>query len=292
MIPDIIQNKLNHYSKKLEFDHLYKQFINIYTSYSTIENDLLNDNLIAIELHHLYSSKSLYNYDNKKGYDDIYNNLKDNNYNIRFLNGSKIIVDEIIDIDEPICIHLNYDIPKKYDLPEDMKYFYHYMGKSGLKLDKLCNKKTCQDYNTILPINQFCIWNAEIITRQCGEILDNYICDNIIAKIDLNDWIVFYNDYDSVDNGAGELIINLNSESPLFGNILSYTSIDEGLLEFVAKSFTEFIQLLIDVPVKQYVSDELTYEWQCCNSVCDHLNQRCYCWSTKNPNFECLLFNY
>lgn len=269
---------------------IFSRFVKIYANENYVG---LKDSEIMTELERLKNDDP-YHPDKDIDWDSI---DEYNGYKVRYRDGTKIISETVHEeSDKKINIDINYQIPKRYDLPDDMKSFYRKMGKSGLKLTKLSTHngifKIHEHDNKLLPINEFHIWYVGLINK---EFLDNY-CDHddTTATIDLNDWIKIYSDGSSVDNGAGALIINLNPESPLYGNVLSYTSCDEGDLKFVAESFGELIQFLIDVPVYPYETDELANERQCSDSVCDHMNQWCStCWNDiDNPNIDKLVFDY
>ena len=73
-----------------------------------------------------------------------------------------------------------------------------------------------------------------------------YIADLTDNTINLNDWYIFIDDDNSVDNGQGSMIMNLNILSPDYQKIISYTSSDEGICSKIANSFTEFIKKSID----------------------------------------------
>lgn len=72
------------------------------------------------------------------------------------------------------------------------------------------------------------------------------------------DYYLIFSDYNSIDNGAGFLYINLNPKSTEYDHVYSYSSSDDGVSRLVATSFVGLIYALIFRGV--------------CSSTCDCLN--------------------
>lgn len=188
----------------------------------------------------------------------------------------------------------NFEISKNIDLPEDMKLFYQMYG-NGLELKKLNNKPNNDKYPIFYKLEKFEIFYISYLESNGSEFI-TYQNLHGIAHININDWFIILFDKNSVDNGAGTLIINLNKDSPFFGNILATSSGDDGTLNLVALSFTELIELLIKEPVHILINNDKDVN---CISLCDHLNQFCKnvtCWkNNKNKileEYDEKVFNY
>jgi len=163
-----------------------------------------------------------------------------------------------------------------YKLPQDMEEFYDHFP-NGLVLNKLTNK---DDKVEFLPLNKFSTIDLWMFSR-C-EIFEDYSETNP-AIINLNDWVEFLTDANSVDNGAGRCFINLNPDAYEYGWILSYSSNDDGTLNIVAKSFTEMIEFLIIYPLDLSNCPE-DDGYPICSSVADHMNRYCNCKNFRNTD--------
>lgn len=121
-------------------------------------------------------------------------------------------------------------------IPKDLKVFYKFnngfMLKNGTSFNLSRIMNVSEDITSVQPNKiKVCPFDE----------LDNTISDTQKIKfiiIHVHDW------YTILDEGNGELAINLNKNSDFYGNILSYSSY-KGALTYVAKSFSEFVKIML-----------------------------------------------
>lgn len=305
--------------QRIYLEKLYKKFIDIYCE--NIEEKKLDNKEIDNKLKKLRNKIDFYNInsmeDLENSMEELWNNisciLENNLYQVRIDNKviykhdkEKIIknhedyylrmgwkVEDIPYLTFNNEIDFNFAIPKKINIPNDMRLFYQIYG-DGLELNKLTDLNHLHkfDKNNFLKINEFYVVYLEYLESNAGDFILDQTFDGV-PHININDWFIIFNDDHSVDNGAGSLVMNLNQESPLYGNILCYSSNDEGTLKLVAETFTELIEWLVRVPIAFLETDDI----QCWNSICDHLNQWCldYCWKdieNETMGLTNQIFNY
>src|SRR3989304_3313323 len=110
---------------------LFTRFTQIYAPDLVIK-DMTNSE-IESELEKL-KTKSPYRPESRKDLDELdeLDEIESDGNKVRYRDGDKIISETANDkiVSQVVRVDINYQIPTKYDLPEDMKSFYRRMGKS------------------------------------------------------------------------------------------------------------------------------------------------------------------
>jgi hypothetical protein len=136
--------------------------------------------------------------------------------------------------------------PELYKFPDDLKLFHTLFRSSGV----------CVYFPPITRLTAF----NEYDDVEWEDLHGNpYYLNDVYIK----DWFVIFVDC-RVDDNYSCLYINLNSDSCDFGHVYSYYM---HRFKFVAKSFRETINILINR--------------QSCSSICDHLGKM-YCTCNEN----------
>ena len=183
----------------------------------------------------------------------------------------------------PIYDEMGYNLiysSPKLSIPKDLKIFYKINNGLVLKNNIYFRKPDKIRNATIIITNAY----PDNISNCPFDRTEVEIDNEPITFINVHayDWYGILFDVNSVDNCGGELIINLNEKSEFYGHIIAYSSSDEGVITYVAKSFSEFVRIMLQTRLeyingKRYLGSKKVDkdDYFCdhkCASIVDHFN--------------------
>ena len=172
------------------------------------------------------------------------------------------------DEDNPTRI---YSQQNAYQFPRDFISFYSIFQLSPFnrKHEPCDPKQPCDSFHgvckkhawTFLPLNELTGCEEMFHVPHVDEENPHYA-----KPIYYKDWVTIFRDVRSVDNAYGSLYTNLNPKAAEFGQIYAYSSNDDGTLSYIASSFREFIQLVLDKDhLCKSLCDQFNFEWCDCD---------------------------
>jgi len=243
-----------------ELEKLYHDFANKFGDNSKNKKNEITDKIINDKLEQLLNQDNI-------DYFDAY---------VTRIDG-KLLERDLIDYE--FGYNIIKDKPKKLELPEDLKIFYNNYNGLVLNLCFIYDGKNAG--NTYFYDISHITNGTKTITNahpENGDIFNTSNLDELEADIEIRayDWYNILFDVNSCDNGCGQLLVNLNPESELYGHILSYISTDEGNLHHVGDSFSDMIRNLLETFTG--LDDNSDSDNDTCSSITDHLGKYCKCY--------------
>lgn len=180
---------------------------------------------------------------------------------------------------EPIRAYLDFT-PHELAIPDDMIRFYERYGTCTFSHSNVGSDEHEEEthYPEFLALSEIEYAMNELDNTYFGQkqgkimLEDTNDLPGSVPVVNMCDYFKFFHDPHSVDNGCGSFFINLNPQSSRYGNVYAYSSTDDGLLAFVAHSFTGFLTTIVNVAERflsrAWVLDEPPL------SVCDYLRRK------------------